>query len=182
MAMGIVSDEDFDKQLEQLNNKKEVGKVVDIKRGRGIGDKEVPESLRKIIGDTAITDNSEGRKLAEAFDISNSSVSAYKQGATSTSSYNSPDNELAKHVSNVKDRIATKARSKLIAALNGITPKKLEDVKVRELAAIAKDMSAVVKNIEPQVQEKQDNKVQFVFFAPHVRKEEEYSVIEMRDE
>jgi hypothetical protein len=85
MAMGIVSDSEFDKELAKANpTPREVskqipvtGEVVDMPaKGRGIGNVEVPDSLRKVIGETAV---SEGRdtavELARQFGISPSSAS-----------------------------------------------------------------------------------------------------------
>lgn len=162
MPMLIVNDEEFNKELNKFIPPTD-GKVVNIKRGRG-DIKEVPNELRKIIGEEAIT-NGNTQKLANLFGLSKSSIDAYKHGATSCASYNSPDEELNSHNNEVRDRITASARSKLMLALQEITPSKLSDVKARDAASIAKDMSAVVKNLEPSVPQTLNN-TQVVVYTP----------------
>lgn len=177
MPIGVVSDDDLEAELDRLS-----GKRVEIREqpspGRKEGDVNVPTPLKKVIGETAIEDRSSALALAEQFDVSPSSVSAYKKGATSTASYDEPHPELAPHISQKKDKVAKKARRTLMAAMRHITDSKLESAKPRDLAGIAKDMSAIVRNMEPENQG-DDNSVKFVFVAPQIRKEESFEVIDV---
>ena len=113
MPLGIVSDEDFEKDLRNIGIKKEEedsakidseesgefptipiseilsGEVlVPPALGRG-NNKETPEILRKLVGEEYSIDSREsGIELAESFGISPSSASAYGHGSTSTATYN----------------------------------------------------------------------------------------------
>ena len=171
MPMGIVSDDDFDLAIQQT-------KVVDIKRGRGEGRIAVPDMIREEAAKSAINGEGTGKDIARAFGISESSLSAYKVGATSTTTYNEPDDDLVKKILGHKERISKKAVRTALAALKEITPQKLEGVKARDLASIAKDMTSVIRDMEPKSdQPNQQNNVQFVFMAPRVKSIDEYPVI-----
>lgn len=191
MAMGIVSEKDFDSELTKVSSDKPreesksipvTGEVVDMPaKGRGVGNVEVPNSLRKVIGETAVT---EGRdqavELARQFGISPSSASAYGVGATSTSSYDETPNQSV--VARAKDKIAKRARHKLMSALRHITDEKLGEAKVRDLASIAKDMSVVFKHMEPDGPKAPTNTgPTFVFYSPQFRKEEHYDVVQAKE-
>lgn len=192
MAMGIVNEKDFQAELNRvssnliqpnLNNQNTIIKptatIVDSPtKGRGEGNVEVPNSLRTIIGETAITDGRhEAIKLAQSFGLSQSSASAYANGANSTSSYNDKPNENI--INSVKNRVSKKAQGKLIAAIRHITEEKLENTKARDLAGIAKDMSAVIKNMEEdnETSNEKSNSPTFVFYSPQFRKEEVFDVM-----
>lgn len=190
MAMGIVSDDDFDKELAKANpTPREVskdspitGEVVDMPaKGRGVGNVEVPDSLRKVIGETSIT---EGRdqavELARQFGISPSSVSAYNVGAKSTATYDETPN--LPNINKAKERIGKRAGTKLMAAMRHITDEKLGEAKVRDLASIAKDMSVVFKHMEPDGPKTPANTgPTFVFYSPQFRKEEHYDVVQAKE-
>ena len=119
--------------------------------------------------------------MAESFGISASSVSAYDVGATSTASYDIRPNEGT--ISRSKQRVVKRARGKLIAALNGITKDKLDGTNAKDLAGIAKDMAAVIKVMEPEPvrQVNNDNGPKFVFYAPTIRKETNYEVVQAKE-
>jgi hypothetical protein len=186
--MGIVSDKEFDVEKgrlipsetprEESNSSVPItGEVVDMQKGRG-HNPEVPDSLRKVIGETHITDGrDQAVELAKQFGISPSSVSAYGVGATSTASYDDQPNQG--HINKAKERISKRARSKLMLALRHITEDKLDSSKARDLAGIAKDMSAVVKNMEPDGPKVPTNNSgpTFVFYSPQFRKEESFEVV-----
>lgn len=183
MAMGLVDDSLFELELEDRSeNKNPRAQVVDINRGRGEGNVEVPESLRKIIGETALVDNNtEAKALAGQFGISDSSVSAYKNGSTSTSSYNQPSEDLNSHLNDVKTQISQKARAKLVSAIDQLTDEKLGSAKAVDLSSIAKNMSAVVKNMEVEKNDNSKNGPTFVIFAPKTRPEESYDIINVSE-
>jgi hypothetical protein len=186
MPMGIVSDSEFESEHSKLNKtppKSDVkeGVVVDIKRGRG-DTPEVPNGLRNLIGITSVN---EGRKdaleLAKQFGISASSTSAYSKGATSTATYDKTPNGGV--INGVKEKIQTKARRKMMLALNHITADKLKDTKPRDLAGIARDMSAIVKDMEPDTVQSADSnqKAPFVVFAPIIKDERNFEVLVVKE-
>lgn len=192
MGMGIVSDADFDNELSKCGKTYEKSEPILVPKveplntpGRKESDVNVPESLRKLIGQTAIEDGrSDALDLAKSLGISPSSVSAYAHGANSTASYNKPDQELKSSVDKSRTRVIKRARGKLMLALSHITDEKLVDAKPKDLAGIARDMSAVIKNMEPPSKEN-DNPVHngptFVLFAPKVNSEADYGITHSRD-
>lgn len=188
MAMGIVSNEVLEKELERNGLKEGEYPIIGIKspKGRGQGSLEVPDSLRKVIAEDSISNGRESAlELAKSIGISPSSVSAYANGSTSTSSYGKRDNELVRHNNQVKERIAGKARSRLLAALHNITPDKLKTAKLKEVASVARDMSAIIRNMEPtQAQEdseKAKTQVNVVIYSPARKQESDYRVMNVNE-
>ena len=61
MPLGIVGDGEFENELVKLGIKKPVatlqGEIKEIERGRGNGNKEIPEVLRALIGQSALEGN-----------------------------------------------------------------------------------------------------------------------------
>jgi predicted transcriptional regulator len=189
MAIGIVTDDDLQSELNRLNGNGHIKPTVEIvekeKPGRNEGDVNVPDSLRQIIGETSVLEGrQEAIALANMFGISESAVSAYAKGATSTASYDTPSKSILSHINKSRQRAIKKAQSKLTQALDAITPDKLNDVKARDLAGIAKDMSAVIRNLEPQrigEGEEDKNTPQFVIFAPQFRDERSFPTITVQE-
>lgn len=205
MGMGIVSGKDFDLESSKLikpvpsntdshesisnndspNNAQAKIEPI-ITPGRKAHDVNVPDSIRNLIADTSV---SEGRPaalaLAESLGISSSSVSAYSRGATSTASYDTPKAQIKLVSDAAKLRVAKRARSKMMQALHHITPDKLENAKLRDLAGVARDMSVIIKNMEPEKEKEtgniNNNGPQFVFFAPKFESEAAYPAVHSRE-
>lgn len=188
MPIGLVSDDEFLRELnrthpvtqsESVPQSNPVVEIID-RPGRKDGDQNVPESLRKIIGETSVIDGRQAAlDLAADFGISPSSVSAYAKGATSTTSYNNPNKSLISHINKSRQRHIKKAGSVLKAALGAISQEKLDYTDAKDLASIAKDMTVVIKNLEPPtpVETPQSNTPQFVIFAPQFRDERSFGHI-----
>lgn len=189
MPIGLVSDDLLREELEKLSGKKRVSsvQVIDIEKpGRKEGDVNVPESLRKIIGEDAVINGRQSAlQLAESFGISPASVSAYANGATSTASYDTPNKSLISHINKSRQRAIKKAQLTLNGALSAITQDKLDYADPKDLASIAKDMTVVIKNLEPpQVASSDDNQAkapQFVIFAPQFRDERTFETITVQE-
>ncbi len=196
MAMGIVSDKEFDTELTKINPAKREESnsrrsTIDIpatitgipSKGRHEGDVNVPNGLRKLIGDESVTNGRESAlELAQNLGISPSSVSAYSQGATSTATYDDRPNR--KVINEAKERISKRARNKLIIALNHITKDKLESARLGEISGLARDMSAIIKNMEPEREDTNTNKSNgptFIFYAPQVREEKHFDIVQSKD-
>lgn len=187
MPMGIVSDEDFKKERDNSSPdrrplEKPSAVVVDTTRGRGVGNVEVPDSLRKIIGETSVTDGpAEATQLAANFGISRSSVSAYANGATSTASYDDTPNKNI--IKEAREKISRKARGKLMLALRSLTPEAIAMAKAKDIAGIAKDMSAVIRSMEEKSSHDDSGPKgpTFIFYSPQTRKEETFDVVFTRE-
>ena len=184
MAMGIVSDKAFEREQEELAKpvQKSVPiiqpQIVDINRGRGNGNVNVPDGLRRIIGETAVSDGrQEALSLGRNFGISPSAVSAYANGATSTASYNDQPNKPT--INSAKERIAKSARQKLKQALIALTPEKMAEAKAVEISTIAKNMAGVIKTMEPEKGPNGEGErgATFILYAPQYRKEEHFDVV-----
>jgi len=179
MAIGIVSDADFERELGNVLPTKP--QIIELPhKGRSDGDVNVPESLRKIIGEDAVLNGSKSAiALAESLGISKSSVSAYKNGATSTTSYHNPSQAIIGHINKSRARATKRAGKTLNAALAAITQEKLDYTDAKDLAAIAKNMSGIIKDLEPP-QSNEDGSIQkpqFVVYAPTFRDERSYDSI-----
>jgi len=203
MPLGNVSNEDFEAELKNSSTvlkiplpvHKPVELIVEdpiiinsadiIRRnehGRNEGDVNIPQSVRKLLGDTATF---EGRQpaleLARSLGISSSSVSSY------TNPNNSAMAEVNKQDINAmligrKTKLSKKALNKLALAMNFIDEDKLRELGARDLSTIAKDMAQVAKHMEPPAP-KEDTKepVQFHFYAPQVRQENHYETVVAKD-
>jgi DNA-binding transcriptional regulator YdaS (Cro superfamily) len=184
MPMGVVNDADFDK--ETANSGVPItGHVTTIPRpGRKEGDVQVPESLRKIIGETS---EIEGRKsaleLAESLGISPSSVSAYANGATSTATYNTPDTDITTHIKERKTKVVGSALTRLTRAMGALTKDKIATSSAKEISGIAKDMAQVVKLMEPESTDNNQSvrAPQFLVYAPTMIDERKFEYIQAKD-
>lgn len=183
MSIGLVSSSEFEEEMYGLKKSDGQGSIVEKPtRGRESGDVNVPDSLRQIIGETSVIDGrKEALKLASQFGISDSSVSAYSKGATSTATYDKPKESIIAHINKSRQRAIKKASGTLNHALAAITQEKLDYSDAKDLSSIAKDMSAIIKNLEPPTPTNGNGdgvkQTQFVVFAPQFRKEESFDVI-----
>lgn len=178
MPMMLLNDELFDKECSKFINQNEQAKVVNIMRGRG-NKVETPQALREVIASEAIQHGNTA-SLAEVFGVSKSSVDAYKHGSTSTKSYNEPSERLKVVTDGVKEDISTKARARLMDALDEITPDRIAGAKIKDIASIAKDMSAIVKNMEPEINLQQNN-TQVIVYKPNLRNEDDFDIIQVNE-
>jgi len=183
MPLGEVSNADFDKELIELgiispNGNDELDEeVIDIQRGRG-HKKETPEETRKEIASEAICGASV-KSLIEEYGISQSSISAYKKGATSTTSYHNPDEELKKSNGEVVDRITGRAQKKLLSAIDAIEFG--DSIKPQTAASIANQLSSVVKNLRPDPSAVTINQNKVVVFRPRMKEEDDFQTIEVME-
>jgi len=195
MAMGIISDEQLLREINEKEREREINEsktpqVIDTERAtiidtpsKGRGDSvNTPDSLRKIIGEESVINGRQSAlALAKEFGISPSSVSAYAKGATSTASYNSPTQSIISHINKSRQRAVKRASKTLNAALGSITQDKLDYADAKDLAGIAKDMSVIIKNLEPQAEIQTDSAPKFVIYAPQFKQENQFDVINVNE-
>lgn len=170
MGMLIVNDDEFDSEAAVAKNQKTIDNVIRRPfHGRKPGDNNVPEVVRKMV----IDDNDLGKELG----ISQSSISAYSNGATSTKTYHQPVASLKEHVDERDVRIAKVAKGKLLKALRAITDEKVKDAKLGEIAGAARNLAQVAGlNTDKGEGVVQNN---IVFYAPTPVKSDNMPIIEV---
>lgn len=201
MPVGLVSDDEFNAELVRIGTKIPVptthvlpsalevlepleGTIEQVpSRGRSRGDNNVPSSLRAIIAETHLMDGRQAAlELAGELGISPSSVSAYANGATSTSSYDKPKESIVSAVNKARQRATKKAAKTMNAALSAITQAKLDYTDADKLSGIAKDMSVIIKNLEPKSVEPTGTATpQFTIYAPQFRDERSFEFIQVSE-
>jgi predicted transcriptional regulator len=190
MPIGVVSDEDFNTEVDRSERNPvpelKPAQVLDIPRpGRSEGDENVPDSLRALIADDKLHN---GRRSALQFanmvGVSPSSVSAYSNGATSTSSYNNPNSKLTSALKQSKERIAKKASKILNKTFENITEDKLMEAKLTDLALVAKTMSGIIKDMEPPSEREGGmhiNGPSIVMYNPGFAKESSFETVTLEE-
>lgn len=190
MPIGIVSDQDLELEIAKLSPRtKKIEQLPQIiekpSKGRSDGDVNVPDSLRQIIGEEAIINGRQSALgLAGMMGISASSVSAYANGATSTTTYDQTKPSIINHINKSRARAIKKASKTLHGALEAITQEKLDYTDAKDLSVIAKNMSGIIKDLEPDQASNQDQlgkTPQFVIFAPTFRDERSFETIEVKE-
>lgn len=178
MPLGIVSLEEFEAELTSTKSE-----VIEPKLpGRGKGNIETPNVLRKVIAQDVI----EGGSIAdvsEAFSISRSSISAYIKGVNSTSDYSSSDKinrALADNNLKTKEKIIRMSRRTMRRAINQITDEKLAASKPGELAMVARSMGSIATDLEPEVTETHEKKV-VITYRPRIRQEDDFQVLNVSE-
>lgn len=186
MPLGIVTEKDFETELgNQKDSEQESVEVPIVQElptpGRKEGDTEVPQSLRKLIGESVIEEGRPaGLAIAKFLGLSSSSVSAYSKGATSTASYHKPNDELKDHLKETRKKISKKAAGKLYKALNVIDENRLNDLTAVEASTVAKNMAVIIKQMEPEQKAPHSfvNAPQITFFVPKMSSEDRFDVID----
>lgn len=175
MPIGVITSEDLQKELDRFTPSN--SKIIDKpKLGRN-GVKEIPEGIRKLIAGESLQ-GVPAKQLQEVFPISQSSISAYKEGATSTASIHNPNPELKKHTDNIKNQIGEAARGRLFKALNSMTDDKIAEAPLKVASQVVRDMSAVIKDMLDKDNEG-GTTVNFTFVSVPPADEDKYAVIDI---
>lgn len=179
MAIGIVNSDEFESELEKMNGSAIKSEIVrQNPLGRGNGNKAVPEGIKKIIGESHVEGN-DRKEIARAFSVSDSSVSAYANGSNSTASYHQRDPELVKHLNKTKDRITKRASRVLMNSLGAITDDSLKEIDPVKASVIARNMGAIIKDMEPEHVDETNLQQNIIFYAPRMKQESEFEVIDL---
>lgn len=177
MPLGIVSIEEFDSELNKIDTP-----ISSPKLGRGKGNIETPNIVRKIIAQEVI----EGGSISEVskeFSISRSSISAYLKGVNSTSDYDNSDKinrALNENNLKTKDKIIRMSRRTMRRAINNITDDKLAAAKPGELAMVARSMGSIATDLEPEVTVSHERKV-VVTYRPRLRQEDDFQILNVSE-
>lgn len=186
MPMGIVADDEFEAVLKDCNTPSD-NKISIIKPmtpiGRSDNDVNVPDSLRKIIGESGNIDSrQDALEIGRAFGISPSSVSAYTNGATSTASYHDKKDSIVDHIETGKLKIAKKAKKIAKLSLDKLSEEdKLDGCKAVELAQIARQMTGIMSDMEPEQKGSVHNGPSFIFMVPPMKTEQAFETIVVKE-
>lgn len=183
MPMGVVEDDDFEAALNDCGPIAKV-EVIDLPTpGRKEGDVNVPDSIRSIIGETSeVNGRQDAIALAKTFGLSESSVSAYANGASSTATYDNPKPSIVDVITKSKQRIGRKAAKIAIKAVDNIDDVKLSNCSAVELAQVAKSMGSLVSQMSPDESSKSDHRPQIIqFFAPPMKTEQQFETIMVKE-
>ena len=178
MALGIVSDDIFKQELEKFLPTAIVVQPKKDMRGHYAGQENVPDSIRKVIGDTHLESGfTAGKEMAAMFGLTQEAAQAYKDGKLSRTG--NPAEVLSNHINKTKERIARKAGRLTLSAINAITDEKLAEAKAGELANVARAASSIVKDMTPETESRPAQLTQIVLHAPKMASEDKYQVIDV---
>lgn len=180
MAIGSVDEFEFLEELAKLQGSASQKGIVKVREsGRKVGNVAIPDEIKKLVAEELLQGAS-AKEVSEALNVSKSSASAYKNGANSTATYDTPNENLTKHINDIKSKMSKKASEKLELALDSITEDKITDLSANKAAMLAKDMSSIIRDMEPA--DKGGTTIgQVIIHAPRVRNEDEYEVIDIQN-
>lgn len=127
--------------------------VIHRKQGQPEGTVKIPDEIRKTVAILAIENENHGgqRELAEAFDISDSQVTHFKNGRSSAQFRDetlAPIVKAAKErIQDAKDEAELSAISTLMNSLEVLNPLLSEIKKPKIASSIAKDMAVVSREL-----------------------------------
>lgn len=194
--LGLVNKELFDNELSDVNddlvmydrssadhtNEVIVNDEVivnEVTKGRGKGTSEVPEVLRKVIAGEVI-EGGNVSEVSDAFGISKSSISAYKNNATSTTSYHEPVKSLQEHNFAVRNKIVELSRSKLKKAIRFIDDDKLAGCNAVQLSMVARNMSSIANENDVMIKDN-SNKQSVIIYRPRIKEEDSFEIISVSE-
>jgi len=178
MPMLIVDDEAFELEINRCNPSK--SQVIHMpKKGRPEGCIETPESIRKLIAGDAIDGIATTKEIAKEYDVSMSSVNAYKGDSTSTDRMVNKivDSDLKRHNDNKRKKLNSLAHKVSRKALEHITDEKLEASKATDLSQIAANAARVIDKTTPKEPNSPvTNNIHF--YSPQQIRKENFEVVD----
>lgn len=148
------------------------GKVVSI--AKPVRGRELPDFMKEMIGTLGRIQKQ--ADVAEEFGVTRGDVNRYSQGKVGATTTR-VDEELRAKIDSNLGIVQEKASDKLLKALDLLTTEKLAGEKPRNIASIARDLSAVIDRARPKNETNVLN-AQVIVYAPQQREEKSYEVIE----
>lgn len=157
-----------------------------IKRPITEGRVEVPKPIdrrenltnleKKIIAIDAVESNLSQKDLADIHGVTQPSISVISRAHNvSNIDTRKTDSNLKAVINQSKFKIADLATSRLMTALDLFDP---AEIKQSELPDAANKMAAIVERVTQGFEGQQANQVNFIVYAPRMRSEESYEVVE----
>lgn len=161
----FISEDEADKRKRSL----EV--VTKQRAGRGIGNDEIPDFLRPIIGTAAKLSTS--RAAAQEFGVAHATAANYANGKVSQRA----DGDLQAQIDSRIQTVQDVALTKMMVALNLLDEDMMQNKTGVNVSNIAANMGRIVEKTTKKV-EQINQGTQVIIYAPQVRSEEKYEVIE----
>jgi hypothetical protein len=160
-----------------LSESRDAVRIVDKAPGRPVGATEVPLGTKALVGTLANLESQSNIELAKDFGLSKDQVSAFKNGKSTVNAEVNP--ELKEKIEDNLGVVRDRAADILLETLGLLTPERIQSIqKVKDVTAVAKDMSTIIRNATPQ--NKEPGSTNFVQIINHgQRSEDSYEVIEV---
>jgi len=148
--------------------------------GRRSGDTNVPEVIRATAGLLAQSGEST-REIAQALGLSKSSVDQYKEGNTS---FGRPNSGLRAVLRQNMEQVNEKAISRLLKGLDFMDfdkKEKMDKVSYRDMSAILLNLGKLVDS-KLSADEGDREMTKLIVYAPTIRTEQHFEMIEVREQ
>ena len=150
------------------NKKLEIkGPVAFVREGKDLP--RLPESVKEEIVERANSGIETQKEIARDLGITQGAVTYLKRSR----------NEAKSQEQRIDEDIKNLAVEKMMLAMGLITEDKLARIKAQDLASVAASMSKVVSNVSPR---NQAPLVNLVVYAPEIRDESKFRVVELKRE
>lgn len=178
MPLGIISESDYNKEVISSLNRITPARslpIIELDKDKGRNNKsETPDSIRSVIAQEALLGVS-AKEIAREYNVSQSSISAYKKDATSTTSYNKSDKSLRNRNSIFRDRIVRKSSRIALTALDSIDSRDFETASLTDKARVAKEMASIVRDMSGSDNDESGKPIaQIIIHAPQMRTDKDY--------
>lgn len=182
-ARNLSSERNYLARLE--NSQVDTSLVIEEKDNIGRGTTpNIPDYLKQTIAVLANQDDASQTEIAQAFGVSNSSVSNFKNGLDNN---RLPDEELKKTIDNElksaekgRAEIENEALKKTMMALGLLDETDIMCLGAKDKSVVASNLSKVAANMrDKNINNVNDNRVQMIIHSPAMRVNHHYNEIEI---
>jgi hypothetical protein len=165
-----VPDEAFGTPILEAVEKESIG------RGNNLN---IPTYLKSAIAELAHTPGVKNVDIANAFGVSETTVTHTSRGLTSAHTPIPEVQSTIKGMQAKREAIEHVALAKTMAALGILTEDDIECLGAKDKADVAMKLSKVAENMRPKGEAMNDNRIQVVINAPAVRETVHYAELEV---
>lgn len=162
---------------EVVDEKAELVELRPFWNGGRRDSKNIPDFLKEIIGTTAHLEKASN--VADAFDVSLSSVENFKHARSGDDREKGKNRELRARIEKNLGKIRDTAMNRLMESLNLLTEEKVGKCSAKDISSIAANMSKVVNNVTPEKDVDPDEATKLIIYAPTINQESHYKVVEV---
>ena len=157
-----------DKNLNRVMERVGIIEITKQRPGRNEGVKNLDEEERNQIAIRSRTGETQ-TSLAHEFNVTTDTVCKIENGKVK----GIDEERVAREVNDIRD----KALQKLMASLNLLSEEKLSKCNARDISTVSANMSRVVEKMMPK--ENQIQNTQVIIYAPELRQEKYFDVVEV---